>query len=234
MFRNLQRHPGKFVAALTVVVAASVLIWAFHDDLDAKRWIDYGNTLPIPVLLAAFLVLPVLGAPISVFLILAGMRFGVVNGMFVSTLCIFFHNAVAYKITHSTFRRPLLRWLERRGRKIPPIKKERQALYTGIFAAVHGPPYVLKIYLLALADIPFRIYLWVGATVYSVFALLPVAAGATATRIEPAWLVALVVGVGVLTCGIQWLARRIEARVAERSDDPSSGTTSTGRSDGGV
>lgn len=214
MFRFIRRHPGKFAALVTALAAAGLLLWRFRDRLDADRWIAYGDRLPLPVLLVAFLLLPLAGVPISIFLVLAGMRFGLGMGMAVSTLCIFFHNMVAYKITHGTFRRRLRNWLEHRGRSIPPIREERRALYTGIFAAVSGPPYALKLYLLALTDVPFRIYLWVGATTYSAFSLIPVAAGAVASEVKPVWILALVAGAALLSYGVHWIVGRLGARVS--------------------
>ncbi|GAA5482961.1 hypothetical protein [Haloferula sargassicola] len=214
MLRFLKQHPGKAATALVILIAAAALLWAFRDRLDADRWIDFGNTLPIPVLILAFLVLPLLGVPITIFLVLAGMRFGVVNGMLISTACIFFHNVAAYKLTHGIFRRRLRAWLESRGRSIPPIRKERQVLYTGLFAAVSGPPYAFKLYLSALADIPFRVYLWVGAPIYAVFSLIPVATGAAASSIKPVWIVAVLAGAFLLTLGLRWAVNRFQRRVA--------------------
>ncbi len=220
MLDFLKRHPGKLVLGLIALAVAGVLAWIFRDRFDADRWIEYGNHLPIPVLIAAFLLLPLAGVPLTVFLVLAGMRFGVVNGMLVTTACIFFHNAAAYKLTHSTFRRRLRAWLESRGRAIPPIREDRRILYTGLFAAVSGPPYALKLYLSALADIPFKIYLWVGAPVYAIFSLIPVAAGAAATEIKPVWIIVVVAAALVLTVVVRRLMRRFESRVLGEGEEP--------------
>ena len=74
MFRIIRRHPGKVAALVTALAAAGLLLWRFHDRLDADRWIAYGDHLPLPVLLVAFLVLPLAGVPVSIFLVLAGMQ----------------------------------------------------------------------------------------------------------------------------------------------------------------
>ncbi len=108
----------------------------------------------------------------------------------------FFHNAAAFWATHSWFRDRLRRRIERYEYRIPSIDAKHQAWFTALFAAIHGPPYAAKLYLLALTDVSFRIYLWVGAPIYIIFSVIPVGAGSAATNFD-AKLVYLLVGVSV-------------------------------------
>ena len=68
------------------------------------------------------------------------------------------------KLAHDPLQDRLVKW----GHKIPAVLDRGQVGFTALFAAIHGPPYFVKLYLLALTNIPFRIYLGVGSTSSSV------------------------------------------------------------------
>lgn len=181
---------------LLLLLAAGTLAWFYRDQLDRESLVALGKRLPIPVFVAAFLLTPVIGVPISILLLLAGVRLGFAWGMALAAAGMFFHAAFAYFVTHGWFRDRLRARLERAGYGIPPIDPKKQAWFTALFAAFHGPPYVIKLYLLALTDVSFRIYFWVGTPVYILFAFLPVGAGSAVTDLD-AGLISLVVGLMV-------------------------------------
>lgn len=52
----------------------------------------------------------------------------------------------------------------------------------------------MKLYLLALTNIPFRIYLGVGPPVYILFCLIPVGAGSSVRTLNPVWIYAALGG----------------------------------------
>lgn len=184
------------IKLLIAIVILGFLAWIFRDDLDRESLIALGKRLPIPVFVIAFLLTPVLGFPISILLFLAGLRLGFPWGMALATGGMFVHSIVAYFVTHGWFRDRLRARLERAGYGIPPIDRKHQAWFTALFAAFHGPPYAIKLYLLALTDVSFRIYLWVGTPVYILFALLPVGAGSAVTDLNPG-IISLLVGLMV-------------------------------------
>lgn len=205
----LQKHRLRVLIILLVILSL-LLVWTLipTEEWSWDRFIDYGKSLPAIWFIAAFFILPLVGAPISALLVLAGIRFGFLGGMALTTFGIFFHNFIAYHITHGLFRTWVRDRLQRTGYAIPPIKKQHRVWFTSLFVAIHGPPYWAKLYLLALTDLPFRIYFWIGAPVYILFCLVPVAAGGAATELNPVWIYALIGAFLVVFVGGIWLRRR--------------------------
>ena len=191
----LRQHSMKLVAGLVLVALAG---WLFLHRAEISRdsVIAYGKGLPAFAFIAAFLVLPLLGFPTTVFLVLAGIRFGLAGGMAISAVAIVGHHLAAYPLARKWFHDPLQDRLVKWGHKIPAVKDRGQVGFTAIFAAIHGPPYFVKLYLLALTNIPFRIYLGVGAPIYILFGLIPVGAGSSVRTVNPVWIFA---ALGALT-----------------------------------
>jgi uncharacterized membrane protein YdjX (TVP38/TMEM64 family) len=204
----IRKHRGKLVSAALLLALAAWFAWEHRADLSRENLVARGQELHAAWFIAAFFILPVLGFPISILTLLAGVRFGLPGGMALVTGGTIFHHIAAYRLTHGWFRDKVRARLEKAGRKIPPIKKEHQVLLTALFAAIHGPPYAPKLYLLALTDIPFRIYLGVGAPIYILFCLIPVGAGSAVMNFNPAWLFALTtLSIVILLVG-WWLKRK--------------------------
>ena len=204
----IRKHRGKLVSAAIVLALAAWFAWEHRANLSRENLVARGQELHAAWFIAAFFILPVLGFPISILTILAGVRFGLVGGMALAAGGTIFHHIAAYRITHGLFRDKVRERLERAGRKIPPIKKEHQVLLTALFAAIHGPPYAPKLYLLALTDIPFRIYLGVGAPIYILFCLVQIGAGSAVMNFSPVWLFALTaLSIVIMMAGF-WLKKR--------------------------
>lgn len=208
---RLRRHRGK-IALLVAAVLSAVWFAATHrGDLRLESIVAYGESLPAAAFTAAFLILPLAGCPLGVFLVLAGVRFGFAGGMAVSGAAIVFHHIAAFRIAHGWFRDPVRRRLERAGYAIPPISRGHRGLFTALVAIVRGPPFFAKLYLLALTDIPFRTYFRVGVPIYILFSLVPVGTGAALLDFDPFWISALVALATALALAGFWLRRRFGA-----------------------
>jgi uncharacterized membrane protein YdjX (TVP38/TMEM64 family) len=204
----LLRHRLKIAMVLVTLVSLAWLIHAHQDELSKEALIEFGKEIPSEWFMLAFLILPLLGFPLTVFLVLAGIHFGFAGGMAVTTVAVFFHNFAAYRLTHGLFRARMRGFLEKAGYAIPPIDVRHRVRFTALFSAIHGPPYIAKLYLLALTDIPFRIYFWVGAPIYVFFCAIPVAVGSAVTTMHVTWVYFVVGGIAVLTLAGYWLKWR--------------------------
>jgi uncharacterized membrane protein YdjX (TVP38/TMEM64 family) len=213
----LRRHRGKIALLLLAVALVAWLAYSHRADLDRDHLMGYGRGLPAGWFVAAFLILPLLGFPISIFLVLAGIRFGLAGGMAISAVAVIVHHFVAYHLAHGWFRSPVRRRLDRAGYAIPPIRAKHRAGFTMLFAALHGPPYIAKIYLLALTDIPFRIFLGFGAPVYIFFCLIPVGAGTALKHFNPLWIYGIIAISTVLFLAGFWLRRRFGGASSKES-----------------
>lgn len=202
---------------LLIIAAMAVVCWLVLADhgITKEMVLEYGKSVPAFWFVTAFLVLPLLGFPISVLLIIAGMRFGFVWGMMLATAGIFLHNIVAFWLVHGRLREKFSGALEDRGYKLPKLTKKNQMWFTALFASIHGPPYTAKIYLLALTEVSFRVYLWIGAPVYIVFCVVPVGAGSSALSVNPWWLYGALAAMMAMTFLGQWLAKKYGRKTEE-------------------
>lgn len=214
-----RRRVGLGAAALVVAVAVLVLyreVW--HPQ--REYLVALGEQIPAWLLLLAFLILPLFGAPISLFLLIVGIRFGFGWGALITAGAMISHHVATFKISHGFFREKLLRWCKKKSYTIPPIDPRRHALFAAVFAAVHGPPYIAKLYLMALTDIPLRTHLLVGAPVYIVFALPLLAFGEAFLHMKVVWLIVFAtVVVGTLVLG-RWAKDQPWTTAKKPEDEP--------------
>ena len=204
----IRKHRGKLVTAVLLLALAGWFAWVHRENLTRENLVARGQELHAAWFIAAFFILPVLGFPVSILLFLAGVRFGLGGGMALAAGGTIFHHFAAYHIAHGWFRDGVRRRLENAGRKIPPLKEGKAVWVTALFAAIHGPPYAAKLYLLAMTDVPLRIYVWVGAPIYILFCLVPVGAGSAVMDFNPKWLYALTIISVAFLLGGWWLKRR--------------------------
>lgn len=212
MIDIVKRHRTGVCVTLVLAMLGGYVFHVYGDQVSREVILSYGKSLSPAWFIAGFMVLPLAGMPVSILLFLAGIRFGLWGGMALATCGVYFHHVVAYHLVHHRFRERirgrLKRRLQRSGYKLPAIKEGNQIWFTVLFVAIHGPPYAFKLYLLALTEIPFRIYLWVGAPIYILFSLVPVGAGSAVMEVNTTVLYGIVLGVTILALAGKWLQMR--------------------------
>ncbi|MBL9158122.1 MAG: VTT domain-containing protein [Verrucomicrobiales bacterium] len=217
----LKRHWGGLVVVL-LLVGGLVFLWKTQEGrLDRESILAYGMSLPPVVIVIAFFLLPLIGFPVSVLLVLIGLRFGVGWGMVLVTVGMLFHHLVVFAISRSWLREKMERRIASFGHRIPRIEERHRFWFTTIFASIHGPPYAAKLYLLALTNLPFRYYCGIGVPVYAGFSLIPVGAGKAITDLNAMTVGLILLGTVALFFLAHWLKRRYSTGVA-----PSDGTRS--------
>lgn len=202
------RHRAKWLSVALGLLVVGFVLYFYRGNLNQESIVVFSQRLPAFWVILAFLVLPLCGVPIRVMLILAGFRFGFAGGMVLSGVGIFFHNYAAYFIARGSFRTSIRGFLKRSGYAIPPIPAKHRIWLTAVVAAVPGPPYFVKLYLLALSDLPLRIFVGIGASIYFLLSVVPVGIGSAVVDYEAKWLYVLA-GVFVLITVIGlWLRKR--------------------------
>lgn len=207
LLEPLRRHPWKAAVVLLVLASAGCFAYLHRHDLSREQIIEYGKGIPAVWFIALFMIVPLAGFPVSICMVTAGIRFGFTGGMAVTAVGVFFHNFAAYRLTHGLFRARLRDFLERSGYAIPHIQPRHHIKFTAWFAAIHGPPYFAKLYLLALTDVPFRSYFWVGAPVYILFGAISVGIGSAVTTLDLKW-ISIVVGCLVILPLVSYVLRK--------------------------
>jgi len=166
---GLKQHRRKlwWVAAIVVLTLAGAGLVFRHTELTWSGLIDWIGALNPVAVLPLMALLPIAGFPISVVYLVAGARFGPIWGGVVVAGVTLVHLLGTYLVARSFLREPLRRFIERRHAQLPEIPEDEQAAICVIAALVPGLPYVVRNYLLALAGVKLRYYLWVCLPIYT-------------------------------------------------------------------
>lgn len=200
-------------SAVAAIAAVAFVVWRN----EPSGWLNFlldEDTNPF-LFVGLMTMLPVLGFPISIFLILAGTKFGVAGGMTVAAVTVGLHLGLSLLLARSLLRPFLSKILRRFDAGRFDFGGARVGLYSFVFMAIPGLPYAVKNYTLALYGVPLRYYFGFGWSVNLVLGLPLVGLGAGAARLDPK-LVALFVAlllIGYLA--IRWL----RGRLAEGSEE---------------
>jgi uncharacterized membrane protein YdjX (TVP38/TMEM64 family) len=179
------RRSQILLAACCIAVAALLLLGVDNGPVSSLvPWVAslLRSELHPLFFVLLMIALPLAGFPISIFLVLAGVRFGPGWGVVLTFFVLPLHITTGYLVTRTFLRNPLLRFLSQRGYE-PPILYRRQAS-PGIvgFLLMPGPPYILKTYLLALTGLPFKTFLLTNWATESLLTLPIVAMGGAAAQ----------------------------------------------------
>jgi len=171
----------KRIAALVfiVLIFSAVL---YHDQL-ALYWqkLQQGQTHPIG-LIAAYMILPMIGFPILPLLILLGIRFDSLYGSIIMALIMPVHLAVSYWLGHTHIQTWIRRQAKSRGMTIPQLPKKHRFRFAFLFMALPGLSYTLKNYLLPLSGLSFFPFLICGWLPQALLGIPFVVMGAAATQ----------------------------------------------------
>ena len=96
---------GKIKLLLFTPVLLLIVLLVFHQKDVIFNLHDYlQNSMDPYVFLLLMLVLPIFGAPLSIFLLLVGIQFGILGGLLITALLMGMHMICTYYIVHSFLR----------------------------------------------------------------------------------------------------------------------------------
>jgi uncharacterized membrane protein YdjX (TVP38/TMEM64 family) len=163
-----------------------------------EEWLAFLDEDLHPALFVSLMaVLPSLGAPISVFLVIAGVKFGIVWALVITSLIMPLHFCVGFVVARSFLRPHVRNLLLKRGYELPAIPKEKYFIYTFVPIAIPGPPYAAKNYLLPMAGAPFWHFFGISWVVQLGLAVPFIGAGDSAARMNW-WLSGAFIGIFLL------------------------------------
>ena len=207
----ITRHKARTLSILLGLVTIGILLYVYRGNLNRESLKAFSEDLPVYLVLAAFLILPLCGVPIRIMLVLVGFRFGFLGGWILAAFGLLFHNFAAYFIARGTFREGVRTFLKDSGYAVPSIPPKHRIWFTAVIAAVPGPPYFTKLYLLALTDLPLRIYAGVGAPIYIGLGFVPIGVGSAVTDFDMKWVYLLTAGFVLTTLAGLWLKKHYSA-----------------------
>lgn len=168
---------GRLLFAVLAVAVLTAALWRWGPSWpDAAAWLPDRKTPP-SLFIGLMLVVPLVGAPISIFFILSGVILGTWKGLAVCAVSITVHAVVAYLIAHGVGRQALLAILHRMHYEPPKIPHRHMVKVTIAFFTIPGLPYAAKAYLFALTDVPFTLYVTVSLVSNMVYATICVILG---------------------------------------------------------
>jgi uncharacterized membrane protein YdjX (TVP38/TMEM64 family) len=202
-----KRYPTPYLAAV-VILTAGVGFLFFREDIQPLVTLIKSDQTHPAVLIGCFLILPLLFFPITVLLVLVGMRFDALAGILIIFMLTPFHLLVSFFVVRSVFRSRIEQFARKKNFGIFTIPPKRHLEFAFLFMAVPGLPYTLKNYLLPVSGIPFRMYFLISWLVQGVMGIPFVVLGDAASQ----WNIHLVlIALSVLLTGY-FIARQIRKR----------------------
>lgn len=202
------------VAVAAVLVAVGIYLAIKFEYLQkAVSFVDQSMSSPLFIIL--MVVLPVVGFPISVFLIVGGIKFGILWAILLWLAVLPVHATIGYYVARWA-RSPLERFLsDKMGYHIPKIPENNTAMFSFLFLAIPGIPYAGKNYLLALAGVPFRYCVLMNCIVQCALGIPFIVLGKSAAEMDMTlFYIALVIFVAGYFL-LRWLKKRYGDKVAE-------------------
>lgn len=126
-----------------------LLLFLWDPDIIQKIHRLLRQSTPLPLFLALFVFLPLVGFPFSVLLVMAGARLGLGWGLATMVLVIPLHLTGMFGIA-KLLRKTLTRLLKRRNISLPSIPETGRWSWIMIFSLIPGLSYTIKNYLLPL------------------------------------------------------------------------------------
>ncbi|MGW8161286.1 MAG: TVP38/TMEM64 family protein [Desulfobulbales bacterium] len=195
-----------FLCALIIGAVIMIFLGYIFIAYNPSAWLTE-NTNPV-VFTVLMALLPIAGIPISIFLVLVGMIFGIPLGIAVTGILILFHMTVTYYLVHSLFRPLVLRLLNRSHISVPWLPNRGNKRLAFIFMLIPGLPYAIKNYLLVLSGIPFLPYIIISWLAQFVLSLPFIMLGRAVMKMDP---VILAVAISTILLGFggqNYLRRR--------------------------
>lgn len=206
---------------MLAVLTAALLggLTYFWHTLGPEELLARTRALPAAGVLAVISLAPLLGFPVSVLHLLAGLRFDFLTGLLVVTLTGMCHHLLGWAF---------VRFLPRRYfTSLDPWREKlvgaghRDA--TLLCCVLPGMPYTVQLYLLPAIGTPLWLLIWVAAPLHTVRAVVTLLLGSFSDDLTPARL-ALLVGYYVTLIVVSGLTLRQLRRTISRNQ-PASATT---------
>lgn len=166
---------GMIVKLAAVAAATVVLAWLLLRGVDvrglAETAIEWLREAGPWVFFAAMAVLPAVGAPLSIFTLVAGPAFGLAVSLPAAAVAMAVNMTLNYWIARRWLR-PLVEWFFRHTHyTVPRSSAGSHFILTILVRVAFGLPYFAQGFILGLAEVPFRIYLPVSFAIQYAFAV---------------------------------------------------------------
>lgn len=204
---------GTVVIGAAVVAVAFAIITRFGWTRIHEELLDFNA----PTSIALMAVLPVFGFSIAAVYVIAGAKFGLGMGAVVIIGVTAFHLLATHAITRGFLRKPLEKYLEKHRRHLPDFPPSENVAVAVLVALVPAVPYFARNYILALSDVPLRVYFWVCLPLYVIRSYVTLSLGDLSGHMEMRriWVLAAVYAVKLSICAL--LLYRVRKHLKKRN-----------------
>ena len=192
------------------LLGALILAACLEIGYNPMDWVaSFVNESTDPFLFVSLmLILPIFGFPISIFLVLCGIKFSVGWAVLLCGASMGLHLLAVLFLTNTLLRHPLQALLSKTGRRLPKLDGKKGLFYTFLFVAIPGPPYFVKNYLLAISRTPKLIYFIIGGGVQFLMALPLVGIGGSLVQMNMKLLIVFALMAGAVCVAGHWASRK--------------------------
>lgn len=161
---------GLVVAGVAVIAGATLALENFSISGLRDQVNSWMQSLGPKTFFALLAVAPAFGAPVSPFYLLAG-SFGKTMAIVGCLTALTVNIALSYFLARGILHPMVEKLVNLSGRSIPIVKKEDQWTIALLLRITPGPPFFMQSYILALAGIPFGVYMAVSLPVVWAYAI---------------------------------------------------------------
>lgn len=165
--KQILRRRGWSLLALALGAGLLVVLY-LRSDFSVERLTNSIAEFNPFIVFLLMAILPVGGFSIGVIYLVAGIKFGPIFGGVAVAGATAVHLLASHWICQTMLRERLQRLLKRRNHSLPHVPEGENASVAAMAALVPGLPYFSRNYLLALTDVPLRVYFWVCLPIYVV------------------------------------------------------------------
>ena len=195
---------GRLASTLGLLLF-TLLLALFWRQIDIEAIHAYADRLPGWTIFTAISAAPLLGVPVAMLHVVAGVRYGVVGGLLVVTVTTVIHHLAGWglvRIAPHVFAERLAAWQHRfpKGAHLP---------ITVFCCLLPGMPYSIQLYLLPAVGVPLSILVLVSVPLHVLRAVVSVLGGHLSDHVTPGRVAGLLIYYCLLTLFCTLALRRL-------------------------
>ncbi|EFI32928.1 hypothetical protein Dthio_PD0242 [Desulfonatronospira thiodismutans ASO3-1] len=207
----MDKKRGIIIITICIFLAAGLLVSGVYYGIQLESLhhevSSFLKSISPFLFIVLMITLPAAGFPISVFLIMAGIKFGIFYATIVWILILPLHAMIGYFLS-SRLRQTIKRLIEKRNYHVPKIPENSTAMYSFLFYAIPGIPYSGKNYILPLAGVPFSYCVLMNSIVQAPQGIPFIVLGRSATAMDPTLLYIALAMFMVIFVLLRWVKRK--------------------------
>ena len=212
----LKRKYKIVIAVAGLLVITVVAYFLIKYDLFHQVTALINENTPVELFIPLMIFLPLVGVPLTFFLLLIGIKFGALNGLFLLEAIIPIHILIAYLLAIGV-RNPIESFLvNRKNYQIPEVPEDKAFLFSFFTLTFPVFPYSVKLYLLPLAGVKFRYCFWLNWAIQGTMCIPFVLLGRSAADLNAVMFGATVLVIIAMFLFLRWAKKQYVALQKEK------------------